>query len=88
MDSALRRPCRFDRMVLVLPPDAPARAAILRYHLRDRPVADAAVVACVLLLAVVLITGVGMFVALVWLVLGVLGGLALVVRTVRRLRHG
>lgn len=40
VDSALRRPGRFDRMVLVLPPDAPARAAILRYHLRDRPVAE------------------------------------------------
>ena len=40
LDSALRRPGRFDRMVLVLPPDAPARASILRYHLRDRPVAD------------------------------------------------
>jgi SpoVK/Ycf46/Vps4 family AAA+-type ATPase len=40
IDSALRRPGRFDRMVLVLPPDGPARAAILRYHLRERPVAD------------------------------------------------
>jgi SpoVK/Ycf46/Vps4 family AAA+-type ATPase len=40
IDSALRRPGRFDRMVLVLPPDAPARAAILRYHLRERPVSD------------------------------------------------
>jgi AAA+ superfamily predicted ATPase len=39
VDSALRRPGRFDRMLLVLPPDAPARAAILRYHLRHRPVA-------------------------------------------------
>lgn len=38
VDSALRRPGRFDRMLLVLPPDASARAAILRYHLRDRPV--------------------------------------------------
>ncbi|MGQ0483053.1 MAG: ATP-binding protein [Pseudonocardia sp.] len=38
VDSALRRPGRFDRMLLVLPPDAAARAAILRYHLRDRPV--------------------------------------------------
>jgi len=37
IDVALRRPGRFDRMLLVLPPDAPARAAILRYHLRDRP---------------------------------------------------
>ncbi|GAA4875363.1 ATP-binding protein [Pseudonocardia benzenivorans] len=40
LDSALRRPGRFDRMLLVLPPDAPARAAILRHHLRDRPVAE------------------------------------------------
>jgi SpoVK/Ycf46/Vps4 family AAA+-type ATPase len=40
IDSALRRPGRFDRMVLVLPPDAPARAAILSYHLRERPVSE------------------------------------------------
>jgi AAA+ superfamily predicted ATPase len=39
VDSALRRPGRLDRTVLVLPPDAPARAAILEYHLRGRPVA-------------------------------------------------
>jgi SpoVK/Ycf46/Vps4 family AAA+-type ATPase len=39
IDSALRRPGRLDRTVLVLPPDKPARAAILEYHLRDRPVA-------------------------------------------------
>jgi AAA+ superfamily predicted ATPase len=38
VDSALRRPGRFDRMLLVLPPDQHARAAIFRYHLRDRPV--------------------------------------------------
>ena len=37
VDSALRRPGRFDRMLLVLPPDGPAREAILRHHLRDRP---------------------------------------------------
>jgi SpoVK/Ycf46/Vps4 family AAA+-type ATPase len=37
VDPALRRPGRFDRMLLVLPPDRPARAAILRHHLRDRP---------------------------------------------------
>ena len=37
VDTALRRPGRVDRMLLVLPPDPPARAAILRYHLRDRP---------------------------------------------------
>jgi SpoVK/Ycf46/Vps4 family AAA+-type ATPase len=40
VDVALRRPGRFDRTVLVLPPDAPAREAILRYHLRDRPIAN------------------------------------------------
>lgn len=39
VDPALRRPGRLDRMMLVLPPDGPAREAILRYHLRDRPVA-------------------------------------------------
>jgi SpoVK/Ycf46/Vps4 family AAA+-type ATPase len=40
VDPALRRPGRFDRTMLVLPPDAPARAAILRSHLRDRPLGD------------------------------------------------
>ena len=39
VDVALRRPGRFDRMLLVLPPDRPAREGILRYHLRDRPIA-------------------------------------------------
>jgi AAA+ superfamily predicted ATPase len=39
VDAALRRPGRLDRTILVLPPDAPARRAILAYHLRDRPVA-------------------------------------------------
>lgn len=39
VDSALRRPGRFDRMLLVLPPDAVAREAILRAHSRDRPIA-------------------------------------------------
>jgi AAA+ superfamily predicted ATPase len=38
VDSALRRPGRFDRTLLVLPPDQSARAAIFRFHLRDRPV--------------------------------------------------
>lgn len=38
VDSALLRPGRFDRMVLVLPPDEPARAAILRLHLSGRPI--------------------------------------------------
>ena len=39
VDSALRRPGRFDRMLLVLPPDAAARDAILHAHCRDRPIA-------------------------------------------------
>ncbi|HWH00334.1 MAG TPA: ATP-binding protein [Pilimelia sp.] len=39
VDPALRRPGRLDRVVLVLPPDAEARESILRYHLRDRPIA-------------------------------------------------
>ncbi len=38
VDPALRRPGRFDRTLLVLPPDQPAREAIFRYHLRDRPI--------------------------------------------------
>jgi ATP-dependent 26S proteasome regulatory subunit len=38
VDTALRRPGRFDRMVLVLPPDGEARIQILQYHLKDRPV--------------------------------------------------
>jgi len=38
VDSALRRPGRFDRTVLVLPPDKPAREAILNSNLRGRPV--------------------------------------------------
>jgi SpoVK/Ycf46/Vps4 family AAA+-type ATPase len=37
LDSALRRPGRFDRMLLVLPPDPAARAAILRHNLANRP---------------------------------------------------
>ena len=39
VDAALRRPGRLDRTLLVLPPDAPAREAVFRYHLRERPVA-------------------------------------------------
>jgi AAA+ superfamily predicted ATPase len=39
VDAALRRPGRFDRTLLVLPPDGPAREGVFRYHLRDRPVA-------------------------------------------------
>ena len=40
VDAALRRPGRLDRVALVLPPDGPARESILRYHLRDRPIAN------------------------------------------------
>ena len=39
VDSALRRPGRFDRTLLVLPPDGPAREEVFRFHLRERPVA-------------------------------------------------
>jgi SpoVK/Ycf46/Vps4 family AAA+-type ATPase len=38
VDSALRRPGRFDRTLLVLPPDEQAREAVFRYHLSGRPV--------------------------------------------------
>ena len=38
VDVALRRPGRLDRTLLVLPPDQSAREAILRHHLKDRPV--------------------------------------------------
>jgi len=37
VDSALRRPGRFDRVSLVLPPDEKARQAILYHHLKSRP---------------------------------------------------
>jgi SpoVK/Ycf46/Vps4 family AAA+-type ATPase len=39
IDSAFRRPGRFDRVLFVPPPDRPARLAILKGLLRDRPVA-------------------------------------------------
>ena len=38
VDTALRRPGRLDRTLLVLPPDALAREAVLNYHLRGRPI--------------------------------------------------
>jgi len=38
VDTALRRPGRLDRTVLVLPPDEKARAGALEFHLRGRPV--------------------------------------------------
>lgn len=37
VDPALRRPGRFDRVVFVPPPDAPARENVLRLALRERP---------------------------------------------------
>ena len=37
VDSALRRPGRFDRVLLVLPPDLPAREAIIEMNLDGRP---------------------------------------------------
>jgi AAA+ superfamily predicted ATPase len=40
LDPAFRRPGRFGEVLFVPPPDADARAEILRVHLRDRPVAD------------------------------------------------
>jgi SpoVK/Ycf46/Vps4 family AAA+-type ATPase len=40
VDTALRRPGRFDRVVLVLPPDLEARVSILQYHMKDRPAAS------------------------------------------------
>jgi cell division protease FtsH len=39
LDSALTRPGRFDRQVLVGEPDLAAREAILRVHTRDKPLA-------------------------------------------------
>jgi SpoVK/Ycf46/Vps4 family AAA+-type ATPase len=40
LDSAFRRPGRFDRILFVPPPDAPARAAILRVMLKGKPVGE------------------------------------------------
>ncbi|MBE3010489.1 AAA family ATPase [Microbispora sp. NEAU-D428] len=40
IDVAFRRPGRFDQMVFVPPPDASARAAILRILCRDKPLAE------------------------------------------------
>lgn len=42
-DAALRRPGRFDRQLLVLPPDVAAREAIVELHLRERPTQGVAV---------------------------------------------
>ncbi len=40
VDTALRRPGRFDRILFVSPPDLQARIEILRLHLQDKPVDD------------------------------------------------
>lgn len=40
LDSAFRRPGRFDRILFVPPPDAEARASILRIMARGKPVDD------------------------------------------------
>jgi SpoVK/Ycf46/Vps4 family AAA+-type ATPase len=40
LDSAFRRPGRFDRVLFVPPPDAPARANILRLMCKGKPIAD------------------------------------------------
>jgi cell division protease FtsH len=40
LDSALLRPGRFDRQIVVRPPDVKGRRAILDVHTRDKPLAD------------------------------------------------
>jgi len=40
LDPAFRRPGRFDRILFVPPPDAAARAAILRIQLKGKPVGE------------------------------------------------
>jgi SpoVK/Ycf46/Vps4 family AAA+-type ATPase len=40
VDTALRRPGRFDRVVFVPPPDQRAREEILKVHLRGKPTGD------------------------------------------------
>jgi len=40
LDAAFRRPGRFDRILFVPPPDAPARADILRLLLKGKPTRD------------------------------------------------
>lgn len=40
LDSAFRRPGRFDRIIFVPPPDQPARAAILSVLLKGKPAAE------------------------------------------------
>jgi SpoVK/Ycf46/Vps4 family AAA+-type ATPase len=38
IDPAVRRSGRFDKLILIPPPDAEARLAMLEFHLRDRPI--------------------------------------------------
>jgi transitional endoplasmic reticulum ATPase len=40
LDAAFRRPGRFDRVIFVPPPDAPARASILQILLKGKPTRD------------------------------------------------
>ncbi|MCT4595161.1 MAG: AAA family ATPase [Anaeromicrobium sp.] len=40
VDSAIRRPGRFDRIQFIPPPDTAARIEILKLHLKDRPCED------------------------------------------------
>ena len=40
LDSAFRRPGRFDRIIFVPPPDPPGRAEILRLLLKGKPTKD------------------------------------------------
>jgi transitional endoplasmic reticulum ATPase len=40
LDSAFRRPGRFDRVLFVPPPDAPARAGILRLQCKGKPMEE------------------------------------------------
>jgi AAA+ superfamily predicted ATPase len=40
LDSAFRRPGRFDRVLFVPPPDAAARSTILRLHCKGKPVEE------------------------------------------------
>src|SRR5690606_9277906 len=40
LDSAFRRPGRFDRILFVPPPDTTARAEVLRVLCRGKPVSD------------------------------------------------
>jgi Flp pilus assembly protein TadD len=67
---------------------ARARPAVLAALRTDRPLRFTylALAACAVLFLAVAVTGLGVFAAFVWLVLGLLGGLALVVGLVRRVR--